>query len=157
MDTPKSRRARIMVNLERQLKTITKENGYAVDVVKVTTVVKNWNDVAEAETPILYIVDDDTVPIYGPSKHVEWEWRMGVFGVMKNKSQVFMEELISDVQDCVFKNGTLSFDGEIPGPAAQIRVMNIVTDNQLFSEIEGSQLFKITLAIKYSACADKAR
>lgn len=145
------------MNLQKQLETISVANGYAQDVIKVTTNVKNWNDTAAAETPILYLIDEDTTPIYNAGKHVEWEWRIGVFGVMKGYDQLTMEELISDVQDCAFRNQTLSFDGERPGPCAQIRIGSIITDNQLFSEIEGSQLFKVMLTIKYTACADNPR
>lgn len=158
MAEPRSRRARIMVNLQKQLETITTENGYTTNVVKVTTAVKNWTDTAEAETPVLYIIDEVTNPIYGPSKHMEWEWTIGIYGVMKNKDQVSMEELIADIMECVFKNQTLYFgEARGPGPAAQIRIGGVITDNQLFSEIEGSQLFKVPLIIKYSACADNPR
>lgn len=157
MARPKSRRARIMVNLQKQLETISIANGYATDIIKVTTAVKNWNDTAEAETPVLYLVDELTNPVYGPSKHMEWEWTIGIYGVMKNKDQIVMEECIADVMECLFKNLTLSFDGERPGPASHMRFGGIVTDNQLFSEIEGSQLFKVPVIIKYTACADNPR
>jgi hypothetical protein len=157
MSEPRSRRARILKNLQRQLETITVANGYTIDVVKVTTDVKNWNDTSAAETPVLYLIDEHSTPTYAASRHVEWEWKVGVFGVMKDKSQLQMEELISDIMDCLFANATLSFDGIVPGPLAQVRIGDITTDNQLFSEIDGSQLFKVLLSLKYTACANISR
>jgi hypothetical protein len=157
MADPRSRRGRILVNLQRQLETITAANGYAQQVYKVTSNVKNWFETPAAETPVIYIVDEETSPQYHAGKLVEWEWRIGLFGVMRDKTQVQMEEFISDIQDCLFANGTLSFDGIAPGPCAQIRMGNIITDNQLFSEVEGSQLFKVQIVVKYSASAFTAR
>jgi hypothetical protein len=157
MAEPRSRRARILKNLQRQLETITLANGYAQPVYKVTMNVKNWHDTPQAETPTIYIVDDQTRPVYHAGRLVEWEWDIDLYGVMRDKSQLEMEELISDLIDCLFVNITLSFDGVRPGPVAHIRVKNIVTDNQLFSEIEGSQLFKMSITVKYTACVEDTR
>jgi hypothetical protein len=153
----RSRRANILANLQRQLETITTDNGYTSSVQKVTTSVKNWNDTAEAECPVLYLVDENTQYTYHAGKKTERTWTVSIYGVMKNKSQMEMEELIADIEEALMKNQTLTFEDYNPGPLAYIRIQNIVTDNQLFSEIEGSQLFKITLLLSYTACVDQVR
>lgn len=157
MSIPRSRRARILINLQRQLETITKANGYTHSIHKVTTNVKNWNDTPEAETPVLYIIDEHTRYIYHAGKTLEHEWNIGLFGVMKNQTQVEMEELIADIEECLMKNVTLQFDEVYPGPISHLRIQDVVTDNQLFSEIEGSQLFKVLITFKYVGCVDNPR
>lgn len=157
MPEPRSRRAKILVNLQRQLETITVANGYATTLHTVTTRVRNWHETPEAETPCLYIIDENTRYIYHAGKTLEHEWTIGLFGVMKNRSQVEMEELIADIEECLFKNGTLSFDGIRPGPISHLRITNVISDSQLFSELEGSQLFKVEVSFKYVGCADNPR
>lgn len=152
-----SRRARILENFIRQLQTITTANGYAVNVAKVSTDVRGWAETPEAECPILYVIDETTNYLYGPGKTTQREWILSVYGVIKNKDQFFMEELIADIETCLFKNVTLSFDGEIPGPVSHMRIQNIVSDSQMFSQIEGSQLFKMTVQLLYVACVDNVR
>lgn len=156
MSEPRSRRGRILKNLQRQLETISKDAGYTTNVTKVTMNVRNWAETPEAETPIIYIIDANTRYIYGAGRNVEHEWTIDLFGVMKNRSQLDMEELIADIEECLFNNGTLSFDGT-PGPISQLRIQDIITDAQLFSEIEGSQLFKMTVIFKYVGCVDNPR
>lgn len=153
---PKSRRAKILNNLQRQLETITVANGYSREVYKVTTDVRNWRDTPEAETPTLYIIDDDTDYRYHPGKLTERIWRVDVFGVMRNQTQLDMEELISDVEECLQANVSLYFSdtGKV---IAHHRIVNIKTDNQLFSEIEGTQMFKVSLELLYTACVDQIR
>lgn len=152
----RSRRARILENLQRVLEGITKDNGYTTTVQKVTTAVKNWNDTTEPECPVLYLVDENTQYTYHAGKLTERIWTVGIYGVMKNKSQLEMEELISDIEEILVKNQRLHFD-DSPGPVSYSRVQNIITDNQLFSEIEGSQLFKMTITLNYVACVDQIR
>lgn len=153
---PRSRRGKILVNLQRQLETITQDNGYSQNVVKVTTNVKNWSDTPEAETPIIYMVDEETDYQYRAGTTTERTWTVSLYGVMKNKEQTDLEEFIADVEECLTKNVTLTFD-ELRPVVSHIRIRNIVTDSQLFSEIEGSQLFKVTLQIHYIACITDIR
>lgn len=151
-----SRRAKIMFNLQRQLETITKQAGYSRDVYKVTTNVKEWRATPEAETPVLYIIDDNTDYRYHAGRLTERTWTISVFGVMKNQTQMDMEEMIADIEMCLQANVTLAFPDTGP-VCAHHRIMNVVTDNQLFSEIEGSQLFKMTIDVLYTACVDAVR
>lgn len=153
---PLSRRAQILNNLQRQLETITTGNGYSRNVRKVTTNVKNWRDTPEAETPILYLIDDSTNYRYHPGKLTEREWTISIYGVMKNQTQLDMEELIADIETCLFRNSRLAFP-DTGAVAAHMRIQEIVSDNQLFSELEGSQLFKLTVTIIYTACVDDVR
>ncbi len=153
--SPRSRRGKILKNLQLQLETITEDNGYTTTVQKVTTAVKNWNDTAEAECPVIYIIDENTQYTYHAGKLTERVWTIGLYGVMKNKSQTEMEEFISDIEECLNKNQRLAFPEN--QPISYSRIKNIITDNQLFSEIEGSQLFKITVDLTYTACVDAIR
>ncbi len=157
MADPRSRRARILLNLQRQLETITTANSYATNVYKVTLDVRNWHETPEAETPTIYIVDENTTHIYHAGRTLEKEWSVALFGVMRGKTQYQMEELIADIEECLFKNITLSFDGVQPGPVSHMRITDVTTDNQLFSQIENTQLFKITLNIKFVGCVENPR
>lgn len=153
---PRSIRGRILNNLQRQLETITVANGYSQFVYKVTTDVKAWRDTPEAETPVLYLIDDITDYRYHAGRLTERAWTISVFGVMKNTSQMDMEELISDIEMCLQANVSLWF--EDTGKVLQHhRITGILSDNQLFSEIEGTQLFKINLEMIYTACVDAVR
>lgn len=153
---PRSRRGQILVNLQKQLETISKDNGYTNNLYKVTTDVKSWADTPEAETPVIYIIDENTEYDYHAGKTTERIWTVGIYGVMKNKTQSDMEELIADVEECLVNNITLYF-ADTGKVASHSRIRNIVTDSQLFSEIEGAQLFKVTLDIRYIACVDQIR
>lgn len=154
---PRSRRGRILNNLIRQLKTISVANGYATNVCNVTTEIRNWAETPAAETPVIYIVDMGGRPQYFPSRLTEWTWTLHLTGLMKDQTQIQMEEMVSDIEDCLFANGTLAFDAIYPGPAAQIRIQQVLTDGQLMRELDGSQLFTVTIEVKYTASAFKSR
>lgn len=157
MAVPRSRRAKILNNLKAQLETITVANAYATTVHTVTQNVKNWADTPEAETPVIYIIDNSTVAKYHPGKLLEWEWSVSLFTVMKNRSQEEMEELISDILECLYKNVTLADQTGTERTASGLRVENITTDGQFFSETEGSQLFRVDLQILYTNCVTDIR
>ncbi len=156
MAAPQSRRAKILKNLQAQLETITVEHGYTRDVYKVTMDVKGWRDTPEAETPTLYIVDDSTHYQYHAGRTTERTWTVSIFGVMRNCTQLELEEFISDVEVCLQANVTL-YMAESGKVIDHHRITGIVTDNQLFSEIDGTQLFKVTLDLIYTACVDNPR
>lgn len=150
-----SRRGRILENLMAQLSTITKVNGYSEDTVEVSMNVRNWHERPAAECPVIFVVDESTTPIYHPTKTLEMEWQVALFAYMRDRTQIQMEEYISDIIQCLFRNVTLA---DTPGGTKSIshlRILNITSDNQMFSEIEGSQLFKITLNLKYMTCVDE--
>jgi hypothetical protein len=153
----RSRRARILTNLQKQLQTITVANGYSRSVHTVTTDVKSWQDTPEAETPVIYIIDNQTNPKHHAGKLIEWEWSVSLFCVMKNRSQIEMEEFVSDVMECVEKNRTLADLTSGAREVSNTRVDGIVTDGQFFSVNEGSQLFRVDLTIFYTACVDAIR
>lgn len=155
---PLSQRGQILLNLQQQLLTITAANGYSRDVRNVKFTVQTWAQTTETDTPILYIVDEDANYNYHAGKLVEVTWRVALYGVMKNQTPSDMEEFISDIDLCLTKNSGLGFPATAtPGnPLGNVvsytRLHSIVTDNQLFSEIEGSQLFKMTLNLVYTKC-----
>lgn len=152
----KSRRAKILLGLQKQLETITVPNGYAHSVCKVTTSVHNWHETPAAETPVIYIVDRNTRTVYGAGRTVQRFWTIDLFGVMRDKSQLEMEEFISDIEVCLSKNLTLRYD-DVNTAVGHFRVTDIITDGQLFSEIENSQLFKVTVEFIYTQCFDNPR
>lgn len=156
--TPISQRGQILVNLQKQLLTISKANGYVNDVYDVSFVVKTWDQVTEQETPVLYIVDETAQYQYHPGRLVEVIWGLSLYGVMKNHTQDEMEDFISDIDFCLTKNTGLGFPETVtPGNAlgnvaSQIRIRNITTDGQFFSKIDGSQLFKVSIDVLYTKC-----
>jgi hypothetical protein len=151
-----SRRGRILTALIKQLQTISTTNGYATTINEASTELRNWRDRPEAECPVIFVVDNRTAPKYNAGKTLEVTWHISLFGFMRNRSQMEMEELIADIELCLDKNRQLSFDGE-RGLVNHHRVTDIVTDNQMFSEIEGSQIFRVDLEILYTRCVDDPR
>lgn len=151
MPVPNSQRAKILNNLQRQLRTITTTNGYSRNIYDASLTVKTWTQVPEANTPTVFIVDEDAQYTYHPGKLIEVQWNIALYGVMKNKTQLEMEEFISDMDVCLTQNASLSFSdtGKV---VSHIRIRNVITDDQLFAEIDGSQLFKMTISLIYTKC-----
>lgn len=153
-----SRRGRIMLALQKQLQTISKDNGYATSVNEVSFNVKNWRDKTEAECPVLYIVDDRDKRTYGPGRNLEVSWFVNIFGYMRNRTQEEMEEFMADIESALDKNRNLWFEGDTGSNLVNYhRIVDITTDSQMFAEIEGSQLFRVSLEILYTRCLDDAR
>lgn len=146
---PNSRRGQIFNNLIRQLQTITTDNGYAQNVISVSYIVKTWAQLTEPETPALFIVDETSQWKYHAGQRQEVTWQISIYGVMKNKNQFDMEELVSDIALCLSKNVVLSFT-DTGGVCSLIEIKDVVTDNQMFAEIDGSQLFKVIILVKYA-------
>lgn len=150
---PNSRRARILNNLVRQLQTIktTDPLNYSRNIYDATTSVKTWAQTPESSTPMIYVIDEDTQIQYHAGTTLEMTWNISLYGVMKGTTQLDMEEFISDIMVCLSANARLSFEDTGP-QISHIRIRNIITDSQLFSEIENSQLFKMTVSLIYSPC-----
>lgn len=147
---PNSRRAQILNNLVRQLQTITISNGYSHDVVEVTTSVTDWRSRPEVQCPVLYAVDSSTEYKYHSGKLTERNWMIDIYGVM-HEDQLRMEECLTDVEQCLMANQRLAFV-DTGAVASYVRIRNITTDNQLFSEINNLQLFKISIEVSYTQC-----
>jgi hypothetical protein len=151
-----SRRGRIIQALVKQLQTITTDAGYGTTVNEVSLNVTNWAAKPEAETPVLYIIDNRSQYKYNSSKLLEVSMFVSIFGFMRNRTQLEMEVLIADIEKCLDNNRTLSFDGE-----RQLinhhRFTDIITDGQFFSVSEGSQLFRMDVEILYTRCIDDPR
>lgn len=155
-DGIRSHRGRILVALKRQLDTIMKVNGYATDVNAVKIDLRNWSELPEAETPVLFIVGDQSQNSYGPHKHLEVSWTVLLIGYMRNRSQLELEEWIADIEECLWKNLTLGFE-DAPKVCNHFRIQEIVVDNQMFSELPGAQIFRVNLQINYTRCAGDPR
>lgn len=157
MPEPLSHRGKILKNLIRQLETIKVANGYSHDITTVTASVRGWSEYVEAQCPALFVIDESTNYEYHATKTMECSWDVSIFGVIRGKDQLFMEEVIADCEDAIARNVTLSFDGVQPGPVSHIRIKNITSDGALFDIVENSQLFRILLTIKYKRCFDQPR
>lgn len=143
----RSRRAKILKALEQILSLVKKANGYTHTLQNVTFDVRAWDDVVEAETPIVFIIDDKTNSIKrhaGRSR--EYVWCIKLFGIVKEKSMIDFEEIIADIEDCIENNYTLA------GTVSKCEVDQVVTDNQMFSEKDGTHLFEIQLSAEYIRC-----
>lgn len=149
--TIQSRRGKILSALRAQLFTIQQNNGYATNVKNVSLDVKLWEELGPTDCPYLFIIDGRTKYQYHPGTLTERLWYVDIFGVLKQGTQLDMEELIADIETCLMNNVTLSADGVTKGPIDHHRIGEIITDNQLFRQIDGSQLFKITLELVYTA------
>lgn len=156
MPATNSRRGRIWDNLQRQLQTITVANGYQSELQSVRIAVPNWVDIRADESPLICIIDDVMDFVYHPGKLTERIWTVNLFGIMKGADQDDMEVLLADIEDCLFANVTLSFDNVGP-VCSHIRIRNIVTDKQQFYASEGSQLFKVTITIHWTASIQQIR
>lgn len=142
-----SRRAKIMVAIREYLKLITRDNGYSHSLQNVTFDVRSWDTVVEAETPIVFVVDDKTIDIVRHAgKMREYTWMIKLFGIVKNKTLIEFEEVISDIEDCIENNFNLG------GIVTKIEIDQVVTDNQMFSEKEDTHLFDIELSVEYIRC-----
>lgn len=151
MSADRAQRSLILENLQRQLRTIKAADGYSRDIYDASFDVKTWDQLPEAETPMVYIIDQRTQYQYHPGRLVEVTWDINLFGIMKNASQMEMEDFIADIDICLTKNALLSFP-ETGQVVSHIRIRDIVTDNQLFSQVDNSQLFKITISLIYTKC-----
>lgn len=146
-----SRRGKILENLIRQLQTITTANGYVNNVHTVTTAVTDWRNKPKAETPIIFVVDESTRYDYSPGRLTERTWTLGLYVIMRNSTQSQLEEFITDIELSLNANQRLAFD-DTGAVCAHHRIRNIVTDNQLFSLIDGTQMANITIELIYTQC-----
>lgn len=151
--TYSSKRVRIIKGLEALLKTVTKDNGYVVGLQNVSFDVKTWRDVSADQTPIAYIVDSNTVLIRHAGCVREYVWDIEVFGCVKDKDIVDFEQCIADIEQSIDDNNSLF------GEVNKMEVENIMTDNQLFSQIQnnGAQLFSMVVKMEFTRNARNPR
>jgi len=143
----KSRRAKILTALFEILKLVKVSNGYTHTLQNVSFDVRGWDTVIEAECPMIFIVDDKTT---GIKRHAgrqrEYVWQIRLFGIVKERTLIEFEEIITDIEDCIENNYTLA------GTVSKAEVNQVVTDNQLFSEKDGTHLFEIEVSAEYIRC-----
>jgi len=143
----KSRRAKILTALHGILELVKKSNGYNHTLQNVSFDVRGWDTVVEAETPIVFIVDDKTSSIKRHAgRQREYIWQIRLFGIVKERTLVEFEEIITDIEECIENNYTLA------GTVSKVEINQVVTDNQLFSEKDGTHLFEIEIAAEYIRC-----
>ena len=139
----RSRRMRILLVLKKILETITKANGYTIDVDEVSFDVKSWRDRTSGNTPVIYIVDNNQVAKRFAGKTRQYTWNLLLFGVVKEEDIEVFEEFLADIEECVELNGWLG------GIATKSEVNDIKTDNQLFSETERTHLFEMQIQVEF--------
>lgn len=148
-----SKRARILRGVEELLKTVTKDNGYAVGLQNVSFNVKGWQDTPEDQTPVAYIVDSNTLLVRHAGCVREYVWDIEVFGCVKGRDIWDFENLIADIESAFDDNNTLF------GQVNKMEVENILTDNQLFSQTQnnGAQLFSMIIKMEFTRNARNPR
>ena len=143
----KSRRGKILVALKEYLSLIKKSNGYNHTIQNVSFDVRAWDTVVEAECPIIFVIDDKTDSIKRHAgKMREYIWQVRLFGIVKERTLIEFEEIITDIEECIESNFNLA------GTVSKTEVNQIITDNQLFSEKDGTHLFEIQLGVEYIRC-----
>jgi hypothetical protein len=147
----KSKRMKILTALKYLLETITTSRGYLSNIYEVSFDVKSWKDRTESQTPIAYIIDDETRIIKHAGCVREYEWTIRIFGQVRDKTITEFEEFIADIEQCVYDNNSLF------GECNLMWVSEITTDNQFFSEIAGVHFFEITLIVAYTRRFDNPR
>ncbi len=136
-----------MVALQSMLQLVKKANGYNHTVQNVSFDVRGWDDVIEAETPIIFIVDDRTENIKRyAGRGREYVWNIRLFGIVKERTFIEFEEIITDIEKCIEDNQ------QLVGLISKMEVDQVVTDNQLFSEKDGTHLFEIEVKVEYIRC-----
>lgn len=148
-----SKRAKIMQGLKLLLPTITKTNGYTSTVEEVSFDVKGWRDKSAEQTPVIYIIDSLTKIVRHAGTVREYDWQIPVFGCYKAVDIITFEEFISDIEQCIYDNNTLF------GQVNKMEVDQVLTDNQLFSELNesGTHLFEISLLVQFTRHARDSR
>lgn len=148
-----SKRARILRGIELLLKTITKDAGYVEGLQNTSFDVKSWRDIAADQTPIAYIVDSNTVLVRHAGCIREYVWDIEVFGCVKEKDIWTFENVIADIEQAIDDNNTLF------GEVNKMEVENILTDNQLFSQVQsnGAQLFSMIVKVEFTRKARNPR
>lgn len=140
----KYKRARLLKGLFLLLETITKARGYVHSVDEVSFNVKSWRDKSRMQTPVIYIIDDRT-DIKRKAGRTCWEytWSIPLFCVVRDDDIFDLENFIGDVETAIYDNNSLF------GNVSKMEVVTIITDNQLFSEIDGVHLAEITVDLEY--------
>lgn len=139
-----SRRARIMESLRLILDTLKISNGYTQDVCEVSYNVKGWKDKAEAETPVIYIIDDTTHIVRHAGCIREYVWTIRLYGLFRQGGIIDLEQWLSNVEQCILDNTSMA------GQVNKTEVVQIVTDNQLFSVQNETHLFEMVLNMEYT-------
>lgn len=145
-----NRRGKILKALELVLKTIEKSNGYKTTVETVSFDVRMWNELEEAQTPSIFIVDGVAAVKRMAGKTRIYTWIIDLFGTFKETDIFTFEEFLADIKQCLEDNTSLA------GTVSKVEVNNIRTDNQLFSGKDGTHLYNMEIQAEYcQAHADR--
>ncbi len=149
--TINSKRARVLEAVRMLTETITTERGYTQSVKEVSYNVKGWRDKTTPQTPVIYIVDDRTQITKHAGLVREYAWTLRLFGVCRELTLPDFERFLSDVEQCIYDNNCLF------GECNKMEVDEITTDNQLFSGLDGTHLFEVSVTVEYTRSARNGR
>ena len=142
----KSKRGRIMEGLRLIFeKSITKANGYTVNLDEATFNVRGWRDRNSYNTPVIYIVDDNQVRSRNAGCGRTYDWTLQVYTHYYGEDLIAFEEFIADVEECIDDNNSIA------GQINKMEVENIISDGQFFSseDTEDHHLAQMTIGITY--------
>ncbi|MDZ4810753.1 MAG: hypothetical protein SGI96_21160 [Bacteroidota bacterium] len=151
IETIDSKRMRILEAMRLLLREVKVENGYKTEIMEVSYDVKMWRDKSIGQTPVVYIIDDTSNLVTHAGHIREYVWNIRLFGVIREKTIVEFEEFISDMETAIYDNNTLF------GQCNLVRVREISTDNQLFSELDGTHLFEMNAEVLYTRKFDRPK
>lgn len=140
----KSKRFRLMEAMRLLMESVTITNGYNTNVIEVSFDVKSWRDKSAPQTPVVYIIDDFTKITKHAGCVREYEWTIRLFGVCREKSMQEFEEFIADLEEAIMTNNSLF------GEVNLMWVPEITTDNQMFSEFDGTRLYEMTVVLAFT-------
>jgi len=141
-----SRRGKILKAIELLLETVLKKNGYKTNICKVSFDVRMWQDVTAGQTPAVFTIDGPVDFVRHASRVRFATWQIGLFGVVKELNFFEFEDFIGDLKEMLETNSVLL------GTVNKIEVANILTDNQLFSQKDGTHLFNIETQAEFKWC-----
>ena len=146
----KSRRLKIIRAMEAILKTIKKDAGYTNDVMTVTTDGKSWKDMADPNTPAIFIIDDLVQINRYAGKTRDYSWTIRLFGCVKSFEFNEFEEHIADVEECLEDNCDLA------GFVSKCEINQVITDNQMFENTK-TRLYEMEIKVEYIRCHTHTR
>jgi hypothetical protein len=147
----RSKRGRIRRAVKELMATITKSRGYSIDVVEASYNVKGWESKAAPETPVIYIIGDTQQIVKHAGRIREYTWTLRLFGVVRERTIEELDEFLADIEESIDDNNSLF------GEVNKVEVPEVSTDNQLFSEFDGTHLFEVVIDVEYTRAARAPR
>ena len=150
----RSKRGRILEGLRLILqKSITRANGYTVDLDEATFVMRGWQDRTKENTPVLYIVDDVQTRPRNAGQIRGYDWIIQIYAQFHGDDMIAFEEFLADIEECIDDNNTIAQQ------INKMEVEGIISDGQLFAsnDTDEHHLAQITIGVIYTRKARNPR